>query len=100
VQGGYKSTGQREQNRHRPGVIPFPVPVSNPPHLSTKCRPAVRRYNAVGRGVGTVAVLKDPIRVQNGAILNSDVLAKYQPSRSPARLPQPLMPLGWVAGHG
>lgn len=28
----------REQNTHRPGVIPFPVPVSCPPHLSTECK--------------------------------------------------------------
>jgi hypothetical protein len=88
----------REQNTNRPCVIPFPVPVSCPPHLSTKYRPAVRRYNAVGRGVGTMAVLK---RSHPGAGPRYSQLRRprqtFKPSRSPTRLPQLLMPLGWVA---
>jgi hypothetical protein len=86
----------REQNRHRPGESPFPVPVSCPPHLSVKCRPAVRRYNAVGWSVGTTAVLKGPHPGAGAAILNPVVLARISnPVVHAARLPQPLMPLGW-----
>jgi hypothetical protein len=86
----------REQNRQRPGESPFPVPVSCPPHLSVKCRPAVRRYNAVGWSVGTTAVLKGPHPGAGAAILNPVVLARISnPVVHAARLPQPLMPLGW-----
>ena len=66
MQGGYKST-RRAESRTDTGLLErfrFQCLCPTHPTCQSECRPAVRRDNAVGRSVGTMAVLKDPIRVQ------------------------------------
>lgn len=95
---GYKSTGQRAEGRTDTGQeIPFPLPVSHAPALSIDYGPAGRRYNAIDESVGTMAVLKDPIRrCRAPAILDRGVPRQISSTQAvhAARLPQPPHAIG------
>ena len=65
MQGDYKSTHRAESRTDTDlEIFRFQCLCPIHPTCQSECRPAVRRYNAVGRSVGTMAVLKDPIRMQ------------------------------------
>lgn len=95
VQGGYKSTGQRaEQTQAWRKSVSSACVLPTP--LVRQVQACSTEVQSVGWSVGTTAVLKGPHPGAGAAILNPVVLARISnPVVHAARLPQPLMPLGW-----